>query len=1447
MKGNITMLKTFRGEDEILFSESNLVVDGGRAQIVDMLTHIPNTSATSVPAYDMVSGYQHQAMTLSPAKDYYDQKDCNFFIASALTETSGTAWTLVPPSETNYPCVNNQVSSARFNQFQYIGTKDFDLSDWQKDSFFGGKFSTKEVAFSTKTRTAHRFEYERGDSRVVLRKKMNLKLGNEYTLQYEGKASDGIFSTFRIGRGTADRAIEYYNFSTQKFSEAGLAKEIPGHDISFPHYFDSEQFSFVLKGNEIDQPLEKYTTYFVELVVPSYRYEQAEFAPYVEQENPFLEIVRLELLSGEDYILRNPNFLETQSKFSNNEFKFFDYYKKGEVLNPTECAELGIVKFAAWETESPLALRESPQDDKLKYGYVRSFDTDYATQAEGAAFSALVGEEGVALFVSSNNPNENGYAELSQQRYINVDNEWAHPDVDLTQNIDEAYGLEDRNKTFLLTFDVLPTGTGTAGNVDVVVTRLGDGATYKTDTETNARTHYWDQLKLRKNSFAVTKNEWNKISLPVVFDAESRGQYEVKILAQGRDGVDGFITYHIKDFCFGDLVNWDIFPVGFSDVGTINWTGSSMSFGGEVFNTNASYNLFSGTLENPKRAKRKQLVTKLKGLQPQKAYNLATRFDNSSDTEIEVSLKAWGREKRNRNLASNWRGWTTGSLSALPPSQANVFFSGQPSHGTHVYYPKQVRALEDPFTKPADTCIHLKPLNSSPFNSIGYSEFVEDVFMVNDGDNCKVSIEVAQRETDASGYLHVVINPQNAAVDQSYVWNWVESKWDTFTFGSNSDARFGNNNSTSSLYYKPFQGNTREEFTKIEFGYIPFRSKDLGRTTKWDRNNETFGIGNYGDYMLLVDVFGPLNGSKGVYVRDLRFEVNRPYNTLTDAYRQLYYDFDLHQWTPGHKTHTMSPTQTSLTIENMHLHGLGEDTVYQLNIVDSSGGTFNLKDVSIADISYAGSEGAEGYQRDKTLFTSEPWTRHDYAAHKGFIVRQEDGECLSHTTADFYLSALNAKGTLGYFSIPLVGGEKLDGLTAADADNDVLSTSGYLGARKSHQPVMTFNFSPAEYGLKGGDKVTLQYTTALKTAAPQTVNAFFVALARSNGQIYSYSPEKDTWYKGFNFRTAATTVRHQPSQDLDVFQGDPYNFQYKRQTFKIPSLPEDCTVTVGLYFRGIDGTTPCDALIKELHLLKTFEKGDNYRVSGDSFLFPEFPTPEDDFVQSRGGVDEADELGHLMNRLNFFSTSGGDVGVVLLNGPTNPSDSGEKSYFEAVNQGGYLPSAGMYFASGAFGVDTSSYASSVLNGFAVVNHDGFILKHPKLTPLDATLTESRAGFVTSSVSIAGTQTPTVRYILRVYKDDWKFIDYYNGGVGAFGLWSFDREKSIKKGLTLDFYDYTSDALTAAAGSAPVALYNHSYENQPEFKLNAKKAVFPPGLHIDYATTDYLTIIWDIQY
>ena len=206
--------------------------------------------------------------------------------------------------------------------------------------------------------------------------------------------------------------------------------------------------------------------------------------------------------------------------------------------------------------------------------------------------------------------------------------------------------------------------------------------------------------------------------------------------------------------------------------------------------------------------------------------------------------------------------------------------------------------------------------------------------------------------------------------------------------------------------------------------------------------------------------------------------------------------------------------------------------------------------------------------------------------------------------------------------------------------------------------------------------------------------------------------------------------------------------------------------------------------------------------------------------------------------------SGEREGVVGL---ATPSPTGEKTMEEAVMMGSYLPSAGLFFKEGAFGTSSvSGLVSGVLNQMSVVNSDGYIYKHPYTTTHP--IKDASAGFVVSSFDLVGSvgdHKPKInRYVLTLSATDWKFLDYYMGGIGAIGLHTFDYKKSYAKLNSSEFVSGTGLSYTTH-DIKPLYKLDDPARN-PVFRLTNKKVLFPPGLHIDYDKTDVITIIWDID-
>ena len=210
----------------------------------------------------------------------------------------------------------------------------------------------------------------------------------------------------------------------------------------------------------------------------------------------------------------------------------------------------------------------------------------------------------------------------------------------------------------------------------------------------------------------------------------------------------------------------------------------------------------------------------------------------------------------------------------------------------------------------------------------------------------------------------------------------------------------------------------------------------------------------------------------------------------------------------------------------------------------------------------------------------------------------------------------------------------------------------------------------------------------------------------------------------------------------------------------------------------------------------------------------------------------------------------------------SPSITGEKTLEEAVTNGAYLPSAGLYFGSGTYGLSNANrqhglgvsggMVSGVLNQLGVVNSDGYIYRHPvsDKTAWDNNAQDASAGFLVSSYTLPALTTyahKTIRYILKVHKDDWRFLDYYMGGLGAMGLNTLNYKETYKK-LDTAFQMSGTTAVGSYTPGSRSGLYKIADpDRNPIFHLTNKKVMFPSGLKIDYHNTTHITIIWDINY
>jgi hypothetical protein len=248
---------------------------------------------------------------------------------------------------------------------------------------------------------------------------------------------------------------------------------------------------------------------------------------------------------------------------------------------------------------------------------------------------------------------------------------------------------------------------------------------------------------------------------------------------------------------------------------------------------------------------------------------------------------------------------------------------------------------------------------------------------------------------------------------------------------------------------------------------------------------------------------------------------------------------------------------------------------------------------------------------------------------------------------------------------------------------------------------------------------------------------------------------------------------------------------------------------------------------------KGSENYNSYNVSSDggpkdvSALVGVPPQPTDTTIQPATASGPG-RLGHFLNYYNFSGSY---------------SDLSEDQIQE---HGCYLPSAGLYFDGSTFGHthpgtvvnDMSGWQYGALNTSGAINSEGYILEST-VARTSQTLSDASGGFIVSGGNyiMDVSSLRQVKYVLTLSYRDWKFLDYYYGGIGAIGLWTLDRD------ATLDKYNHESE-------TGDINLYNVADTSRnPVFKLFAKKVFLPGGLKIPetLSNDDYITIQWGIKF
>ena len=1504
IKGNIEIFQSYGDEHKSLYKGSNMVVDGFRKTIADVMTYMPNPSATPTsmePGVSSVSSYQIQAMSLGSAKEGYSQRDSRFWYSGMAT--SAENYQLLPVTDNAVFEMWDCYSSIGFNQWKYDNQVDANLlvnptlnsmSGWNvnflHDMSAGMVTRTTDITSEGEIDIT-KFELVAGQEQVTLRQRLpEMKMGGVYTFYTNGKAHNATMD-IRISRGKNDVPLEYYDFSTERFVVLDKDNKDLYHTIKLKNFYEVDEFRCRLRGNERDQAFQSNNEYFVEYIFPSVGFIDESFAPWdFNYVNPHINIIRLEVCDERHQILRNPNFLEHQSLLMNNDFDILVEFPSSEVTNADGCAQAGLYKTPGWRQLNPLA-RDSQdpgnREDNSHYGAVFPLSKNQQRISETQL-------DGVALYSSSIDLDSSGAAQIEQT--FNLGNEYKNHFAFASNTATEpellaaANGQYDNNRTLMLSFDTMVSGEAAAadcGTLQVTLRRDSDGYEYSfTQQSTTLQNDIWVPNGNTYNVSYDAKDTWYQKGVQVILPADAQQEtYTISIAGTGRsDGTNGFCYYLIRNFSFGPLAGWRTYVYDHS--GIAKWSLSST--GARV----QSGKLFSGltlsatrydTLAGAGTAKadidasidginvpaKTQLVQNFVGLEPTKTYRLAVKGTYLSDTgtlpNFKYSLKAKARTKpqtNNYNILSTWMRDGGGQYSATnTPTNLNPYSTNTNAHrATHPFFSK---SLNDDSSTPLDWGLWVTASGSSPASSV-----TSDNLAANAGEYT-LSMKVFNSQNAPS---YFVLSSTTAGNHDPTFFNWETAEWDSFVTGTVPAYR----NSASGAYFLPLpSGANTNRFTTYTYPNTVTLPSTGGQLREYSIQTPD-GLGSRGKYRLTAAVYGPNAETGSTLISDLALK-GPGLETNVDIWKELYYNFTAGSWQPEpvqagdyYSENTDDTPESFIScpvnlIGKMALFGLDRDTEYQINIIDAAGGIYTIHDISLQDVSFVSNSGRSRWIRDASIWTSEPYGNFHYDKYDDgavFKLRNENNNSpvLTNTTSPSAMTSWANPDSIMFRAASANTGDPSPGPIFVPVMRIIKE------AASTFAPWLTQNFTLGEYNLKGGDMFAIGLEGICLDKSDTVVDMSIAA--KYNGVRYQYNPTSREWLPGKEQRTTSFTLYNRVDQLIDEYYADAKTWnQLVSSPIVAPPFGPNTKITASFAVNATDDDRNTD--LKDFKVYRWTDASSNhYHVSGATFNFPEFPSPADATLQSTQPSGHPGQLGQFLNRINFFNyyptklvsqatASNPDVsGLRAINNPMSPSITGEKTLEEAVAMGAYLPSAGLFFGSGTYGLQNSQQSwglapsgglvSGVLNQMGVVNSDGYIYRHPH-DPTNNDARDASAGFIVSSYQTgAGTYAhKTIRYILKLHKDDWRFLDYYMGGIGALGLHALDYKKTYNKLGTA--YQISGTGASYSPGSR-VGLYKIADPSRnPVFNLTNKKVTFPPGLKIDYNNTDHITIIWDINY
>tara|TARA_R110000822_G_scaffold109181_2_gene238991 strand:+ start:30937 stop:35637 length:4701 start_codon:yes stop_codon:yes gene_type:complete len=1564
IKGNIEIIQSSGGKDTTLFRGSNMVTDGVRKTIADVMTYMPNPFGGSAMEIgtSSVSSYQIQAMSLGSAAYYYNARNSRFWFSSM--ELSGERYQYLPPTTNNHfemlDCYssigNNQWMSKQSQEANLIqgGTlEDFSLWNFRQDSEPNPEkdpITRTLTPFAEGEKEVTRFEVRQGQVHTIISQPVDMSLGEVYHVLTHGKAYEATLDV-RIGRGRLGQIYEYYDFTQNRFVLFVDAEKTTRKVVKLGDNYSVNSFRFKLEGHARTGDFNSNGQYFIEYSFPALEFKDWTFAPWeTDYVNPFIDIIKLELLNDASYILENPNFLKHQSRLLNSDFNHtYELVPPySDVKNQYKARERGLVGLVGWSQVNPLArYSDNPTftESASGLGFVQPLTEGLQ---QNTSFSSVY--NGILLHASSSELASSGAAAITQQFLPTYTDRnlfaFANPRDTSPLNLAAgARGQGDNNATYMLYFNAMVSGAASpagCGNIEVTLTD-SQGGTYAFYPDSNlGKSDIFQSGGTSKKFTFDRKNTWLQFSVPVTLPPSPEGTgYTLGLKGSGRtDGTNGFCSYAIKDFSFGPLGEWRVYSYNGPDTVTTTQTRYStweLSSGtgtkvtpGAIFSalSFSSQRYIPGSPEAEEirdsiysatsNGNMNQLTQNIVGLEPTKSYRLSLKGGTKdlTDPSFVVSFKAKMRGEKEERIHSSYN--VLGSYFTVVESPVGVpadinssrlgdyspysdSTEGNTTFGSNLpvirmAIPSFAYPMTSPNAKPTDWGVQVEEVatisNSSNINlacMVG-----EQNIPINKG-KYTLSMDVISEQLNSSGEgAHFVLSAltapnQNNRTSKMY-FNWSSNTFDTM-YDQGEMGGYGYNQEFSATYMLPLPS-SQGSYTSFKHNRLIAFDDSMGLAINDGRTlNVSTGpvIGRYRFGSAIIGANPARPGSDGGQVMVKNVSLRGPsLNPGLAPSIEKYYNFEDQTWqtsyaytklkvnsSQGESTRSFIAT-TPQMISNMALNGLDRDTQYQLNIMDSSGGEYTLYDVALNDSALVANTGNDLWQRDASIFTSEPYADNhitDYS--EGTVIKSLNNGILANVATPTAWGSTYKQWEANAFT---PAGTHPNSVVPNTAEVPTLGVSGFNST--THRPQVLTNFILQDYNISATQKMAVGWDvncTQIKTSTLATAEMRLYAMY--NGVTYGYqfgnqswAPSRNSaaintqgavWLSGIQLAASSNSVAPWGYGGVSA-SNDVINYtHFLSPTFNAPTFGPTTKIIAALEFPN----TLVDSETINIKSFKTYtwatQNRNDWRVSGETFAFPQFPQPSDHTLQPATRANTPGELGQFLNRINYFDYSSiiyadGVSSTLEINNPMSPSPTGELSLEQAITMGAYLPSAGLFFGSGTFGTRNQDVGagqglqfsgmglvSGTLNQMGVVNSDGYIYKHPH-TPTN--VHDASAGFIASSFTLPASTLyahKTIRYVLKLTKDDWHFLDYYMGGIGSMGLHTIDYKKTYEKLGTAYQISGTDNSYSQGYRGG---LYNvDNPDKNPVFNLSNKKVMFPPGLQIDWNNTDYITIIWDTTF